>query len=159
MAEQSPDFPVREPLVDEKRLVTDRWRVWLRNLHQQSNQSAVRLTTVNLTTPQSASISATPFDLGSLAGGLYRVSTFFQILTVGTISSSLQVAVNFTSNGVACQFVGTARTTNTTNTVDTNTWLLSVDPATPITYATTYASNAAASMRYQLNLVVEAVSV
>jgi hypothetical protein len=46
-------------------------------------------------------------------------------------------------------------TGNTTDTVGSFTFMLRSDAASPISYSTTYASNAAGEMRYSLFIVLE----
>lgn len=110
-------------------------------------------------TSQGASIvtTALPTD-GDLSAGLYRVTWYQRITTVAGVSSSLTVAFGWTDGTVAQSHAGAAMTGNTTATWQSGTFLLRTDAASPITYATTYVSNAAGVMRYALYLTLERVA-
>lgn len=108
-------------------------------------------------TNQSASIGTTPMPLPSLATGLYRLTTYARITTADAVSSSLTITVSWTDGAIACSLSGAAMTGNTTATVQSNTATVQIDAATPISYATTYASNTPGSMKYKLIVLVEAV--
>jgi hypothetical protein len=112
---------------------------------------------VDITT-QTASIGSTPIYLSAIPEGTYRISYYAQVTVPASSSSSLQVTLGWTSNGVAQSFVGTAMTTNSTTTIQDATKFIHVDANTPITYATTYASVGATSMQYLLSVVLEQVS-
>ena len=134
---------------------------WLLEQQQRSQDSPERVATVSLTA-QSASIGVTAIPSATLTAGTYRVSTFFRVTTAattGAATSSLLVTITFTSGGITCTFSGTARTGNTTATVDSNVFYLLIDGSTPISYSTTYASNTAGQMQYLLEIALEAVSV
>lgn len=144
-------FPYREPLVDPTTgLVTARWQIYFRDLDiAQDAAQRVVIAPVSLAT-QSASIGATPIPTAALAPGLYVVQTYMRITTPGAVSSSLTVTVSFTDGGIACSMSGAALTSNTTASVQGNVFPIRIDQATPITYATTYASNAVGQMVYSL---------
>ena len=67
------------------------------------------------------------------------------------------MTLGFTNGGIACHLSGAALTGNTADTVQSETWLLSIDASTPVTYSTAYSSTGAQAMAYQLWLVVEQV--
>jgi hypothetical protein len=115
-----------------------------------------RLNVVALTA-QGASIAATNFAPGILAGGLYRVSYYARCTTAAGVSSGLIVTFGWTDGGVACTLDSANMTGNTTATTQSGTVLIRIDKGTAITYATTYASNAAGVMRYALSVVLEKV--
>jgi hypothetical protein len=108
-------------------------------------------------TAQSASIGTTPIPLPSLATGTYRVTTYARITTADAVSSSLTITITWTDGAIACSLSGAAMTGNTTSTVQSNTALVQIDAATPISYSVTYASNTPAAMKYKLIVLVEAV--
>lgn len=152
-----PTFPFREPIAGTL-TVTDRWRIWFRDLFVATTQLASSRVAAVALTAQLAAIATTPFTTGSLSGGLYRVSVFTHITTPATVNSSLIVTISFTHNGVACTLAGAALTTNLTTSVQSNVWVIAIDPGTPISYSTTYVSNAA-GMAYALAAAVETVNV
>lgn len=152
----SAPFPARDKVTGLSGLVSMPWLNWFTSLQQDVEASSARLKTVSLV-GQAAAIAATAFPTGALAAGLYRVSYIARVTSPGTVSSSLTVSVGFTNGGVACSLAGTAMTGNTTNTVQSNSWLVNIDNASPLTYATTYASVGASAMVYSLWLVLEQV--
>lgn len=112
---------------------------------------------VNLPATQSASIGTTPIPLPALAAGFYRVSYYARITTVDPVSSSLTITISWTESAQALSLSGVAMTGNLVTTVQTGTMLLIIDPSSPISYATTYASNTPGTMKYRLALLVEAL--
>lgn len=149
-------FPARDRMTTPNGLVALSWLNWFTSLQTDVGAAPVRRKTVTLT-GQAASIGATAIPLGSLASGLYRVSYLARVTTPATTSSSLVVTVGFTNGGVACSLSGTAMTGNTTSTVQSGSQLVAIDRASPVTYATTYASVGATAMVYSLWLVFEEV--
>ena len=108
-------------------------------------------------TAQNASLGTTPIPLPSLATGLYRLTYYARITTVDAVNSSLTVTLSWTDGAVACSLSGAAMTGNTTATVQSSTAMIQIDAASPISYATTYASNTPGAMKYKLLILVEAV--
>ncbi len=152
-----PTFPFREPIAGTEP-VTERWRIWFRDLFVATTQTAAqRLASIALTA-QIAALAVTPFATGSLSAGFYRVSVFTHILTPASVNSSLIVTVSFTHHGVACSEATAALTTNLTTSVQSTTFPIQIDAGTPISYSTTYVSNAA-GMSYALVAAVETVNV
>lgn len=112
---------------------------------------AVRLT------GQSASIPTTAIPLPSLTAGRYRLTFYARVTTVAGVSSSLIVTFGWTESGVSLIISSPALTGNTVTSVSTGTVMLEIDGGTALTYATTYASNPAATMQYRLSITIEAV--
>lgn len=132
--------------------------VWIPYMQSQSSitATAVRQTTSPVVlTAQSASIGVTSIPAASLAGGLYRVTYWARVTTAAGTSSSLSVTLSWTDSGVACSKAFTAVTGNTTATTDSNSYLVNIDGASPISYSTTYASVGAPAMIYALSLTLE----
>ena len=138
-------------------LVTQRWVQWLGAFRDRVNEAPARHAVARLPA-QAAAIATTPFPIGTLAPGLYRVSYTARIRRPATTSSRLTVTVSWTDGVVACRQSGAALTGNTTATVQAGTLLVRIDPATPIAYATAYQSVGGTPMQYDLHLVVEAVA-
>ena len=124
---------------------------------QPLNQTPQQFASIVDLTDQAASIVSTPIPLPSLTAGLYRISIFARITQVGTVSSSLVVTMSATDDGVSYTLPTTALTTNLVTSVTSQTWVMSVDRATPISYSTTYASTGAQAMQYKLRILVEAL--
>lgn len=104
---------------------------------------------------QNTSIGTTALPTGVLASGQYRVSYYARVTAVGSVTSSLTVTIGWTESGIALTFSGSAITSNLTTSVQTGTAMITVDQASAVTYATTYASNAAGTMHYTLTVVLE----
>lgn len=147
--------PTYDRLLDQAARVSPKWADWLLALVTRVNTTPCRLKVVTLTT-QTASIGTTALPLGTLTEGMYRVSYAARITTPGTVSSSLTVTIGWTQ-AVALSQAGAAMTGNTTATQQNGSFLIRVDAATTITYATTYASAGATAMVYRLDVVVEQV--
>lgn len=161
MAYQAPALNVKDPMVDLQRRPTKGFIDWMTALTTSVETSPSTYTPVSLT-GQGASIGTTAIPTATLSEGLYRVTWSARITTpatTGAATSSLTVTLGWTDQGLACTVSGTAMTGNTTTTTQSGTQMVRVDGASPITYATTYASNTAGQMRYRLDLVLEALAV
>ena len=146
--------PIREKFDGEDGTTRRPWVDWLTSLTQQVVAAPERIATTSAT-GQSVSIPAT--DLSDGTAGLYRITYYARITTAAVTTSSLTVTFSWTDGGVVCSLSGAAMTANTTTTVQTGTALVRSDASAPITYATTYASNGAGEMKYQLDVTVEGV--
>lgn len=163
----SAPLPVNDPIARPRRpnlnpdplegLVSDAWVEWFTRLNLVTNAAPGRVNPASAVTAQTASIATTDISGGALGAGLYRISYYARITTAAGTSSSLTVTLGWTESGVALGLAGTAMTGNTVTTVQSGTALLMVDSATPITYATTYASVGAPAMQYRLSVVLEQV--
>lgn len=155
MAFQGAPFPSREvPLEPETRLFVPALLTWFRNIRQAIDATPSQITTPVTLTAQSASIGVTPIPSDPLAPGLYSVTYYARITTAAVTSSSLTVTLFWTDGGVSCTHAFTALTGNTVSTTGSDSYLLRIDQATPISYSTTYASNGAGEMVYSLDLVL-----
>ena len=152
--QNSEPIPVNDKWVDKQGFLSEVATKWLQSISDGVQSSPSSISPQSLTT-QSASIGVTPIPLGSVNQGLYRLTYYFRITSPGT-TSSLSVSFGWTDGGVACAKTSAAVTTNTTNTTDSNTYMIRSDAALPITYSTTYASTGPA-MVYALYVVVERV--
>jgi len=156
MATQLEPVPHTTPLVTEDRTITSEWYRYL---------SAALLGRLNAAvyTKKAVTRASTAGALGATAlaqgdTGLYRVSWNVRITQAATTSSSLTVTIAATDGGVAVLQVGPALTGNTITTVQSGTFLVRADAATPITYAVAYASVGATVMRYTISFAIELVS-
>lgn len=104
---------------------------------------------------QSASTGATQLYLTAIPSGLYRVNYYVEVTQPATVSSSLEVTISWTSQGVAKSYTGAAMTGNTTTTYQFGIVVLRSDENAPITYAITYASSGATAMEYFLGITLE----
>lgn len=145
----------KDPLRRAPFYMSKAWLVWLLNsLLPPVERGAQILKSIALTS-QTASIGTTPMPLGVLASGTYRISTYARVTVAAGTSSSLSVTLRWTDSGVACTSTGASMAGNTIATTLSENRLITIDAASAISYATTYASNAAAAMTYKLLFVVE----
>lgn len=164
-----PAPPIQDPIARPRRakipegqkdplegLLTDSWNKWFTDQNSIIANTSATISSVSVDS-QTASIGATAMPVGALAPGLYFISYYTTITTAAGVSSSLQVTLSWTDGGVVKQFNGAALTGNTTSENESNYKLILVDSATPVTYATTYASNPAAAMNYKLSVVFQSV--
>ncbi len=156
---QSPDFPAREqPLDPETGLFVPRLLTWFRNLRQQVDSTPSQVATPVEASNQSAAIGTTPIPTDPLAPGNYRVSGYIRITVPAGVSSSVACAIAWVDGGVTCTAtLVPAVTGNATTATGTGTLFIRVDATTPISYSTSYASNPAAAMAYDLVLVLEQI--
>lgn len=110
--------------------------------------------------PVSGSVvaGATPFSLGTLAAGLYRVSWNGRVKTPAGVSSSFRIHLGYTDGGVALVVDGANVNGNLSSSKDLGDALLRIDNGSPITYTIDYASNPAAAMVYAIDFVIESLN-
>lgn len=152
-----PEYVVEQPVLSSRisGRVTQAMRYWLLSMADRINGSPSIIATTSLTV-QSASIAPTSFGILQVQPGVYRLSMAAQVTRAATTSSSLTVTFGWTST-VACTTSSAAITGNSTATTGNLTYLVRVDEATAITYATTYVSVGAVTMQYQLDVTCEQV--
>lgn len=152
-----PEYVVEQPVLSSRisGRVTQAMRYWLLSMADRINGSPSIIATTSLTA-QSASIAPTSFGILQVQPGVYRLSMAARVTRAATTSSSLTVTFDWTST-VACTTSSAAMTGNTTATTSSLTYLVRVDEATAITYATTYASVGGVTMQYQLDVLCEQV--
>ena len=136
---------------------TDAWQRWLLAQAQTNEASQVRTQVVQLT-GQAGSIGATSLVPGGSSTGLYEVSYYTRVTQAAGVSSSLTVTIGWTDHTIALTLSGGALTGNSTSTLQTFSRLFFCDGNTPITYSTTYASNGAPVMQYELYVVLQEVA-
>ena len=153
-----PDFVVEQPVAASRisGRVTQAMRYWLLALADRVDTTPLLAATVTAST-QAASIGTTNFAILDVQPGVYRLSMAARISRAATTSSSLTVTFGWTAT-VACTTSSAAITGNTTATTGSLTYLVRVDEATAITYATTYASAGAVTMQYTLDVLCEQVA-
>lgn len=150
--------PTRVQAVDSARYFTREWRDYLLTLQGLAGSAPQLILDPPLFLEnQSATIVTTPLTLPAVSEGFYRVNLYQTVTTVAGVSSSLTTTIAWTDGGATKTFATAAMTGNTLATNDSLVRLIHIDNASPITYATVYASNAAAAMRYALGILVEAL--
>lgn len=136
--------------------ITLPWGIFIRDLREDLDATPIEEDSFEVT-GQDASIGATTIVTPEQTG-YYSFTYYAAITTAGTTSSSLTVAISWTDGGVVKSKTFTAITGNTIATTQSETYLMAVDAAAPITYTTTYASNAAGEMKYTLFGIVNSIS-
>lgn len=153
MAIQLAPPPLKTQLVDGDGLMTKQFYEWFLSITTRVASSAAAVTTAALSS-QTASLPLTTLQIAA-PSGLYRVSWYLRIVVAASVSSSIQFAVAYLDGGLALQQTGPAETGNTTATVQSGSFVLKSDPASPIAFATTYASVGVPDMSYDLSVVLE----
>jgi hypothetical protein len=106
---------------------------------------------------QEASIAATDLTGANLKTGLYRLTYHTRITRASGGGSSLTVTVSWTDGGVAQSQSGAAIVTNTTDSMQSNTWAIHIDTGSPVRYETTYGSAGIPTMQYRLDVFLEVI--
>lgn len=157
---QGPEFPSREPFLEGvPNLVTRPLLVWFRNIRQQVDATPTQAADPVSVSGSNAAIGVTPIPSDPLAPGLYRVSGYVRVTGAAVTSSSVAVVVTWVDGGVTCTLPLVAAVTgNTTASAGSGALMLRIDQASPISYSTTYASNGAGEMTYDLVLLLESLA-
>ena len=156
------EVPFRSMLLtDVRNLITREWVRYLQSVVDVVNLSARRLATVTKTA-QTASLTATALDTGTLNPGVYRVGYTARITTAASTSSSLTVTLAWTDGSVGQSQSGAAMTGNSTTTQQNGTFLVhngtnASSANDVIKYATAYASSGGTTMQYSLFVLVEQI--
>lgn len=109
-------------------------------------------------TNQDASVGATDLTGGNASAGLYRLTYYARLTQAATTSSSLEIVLDWTDNGIARSFNGAAITSNSTTTGwQSETKMIRSDGLSPIRYSTIYSSTGGTPMLYALSVVLEAL--
>lgn len=132
----------------------ERWN----NLANRLGQSAYLIGDPLSLSGQHASIGARPITTQTLAAGIYRVGWTAHITTPDGVSSSLTVTIGWTQGGQALTISGAAITGDAATSVQSGVIQVVNDASSPITLATTYASNTPGKMLYELKVTLEFVS-
>jgi hypothetical protein len=156
--DQAPYQDPFEALDDQGRRTGFFSRAWLNYFERQRTRVTESPQRVKrLTLSVIAAVGTTPFLVGELAAGMYRVSWNARIKTPAGISSSLQITIGYLDGTVAQTFLGDLLNTNTTTTKESQSKVLRIDKGA-ITYALAYASNPAAAMVADLDFVIESLN-
>ncbi len=148
-------YPSGAPIVEEKgHTILMTWSRWFTAVRAAVNKRAEVVGSIALT-GKTASIAATTLPTSVLSHARYRISYAVRVTTAAGVTSSIQVAIGWTDGAIAQTYTGSALAGNTTATQESAVIIAHCDSASAITYATTYASNAAATMVYQLDIIVE----
>lgn len=137
--------------------ISEAWFNYFNELGVQSLNTPQFQTAPVSYTGQTASLG-TKSIAGSLRGGLYRVTMMAQVIIAAATSSSLTLSISWTDNGVTQAESSAAITGNTTATHGHFQYAMYIDTNTPITFSTTYASNAANQMTYDLYVTLESLN-
>lgn len=156
----NPVPPPGGPLVQPTTGAASRyWVQWWTDLRQMATDSPrVVVSPVSLT-GQTASITTTNISPGQVAAGLYRLSYYARVTGPANVSSSLTTTLGWTDHGQALTASGAGLAANDILIPESLTLMVYSDALTPITYATTYASVAAARMVYELYVTLESLAI
>ena len=152
-----PDDPI---IIDgtKKLYATPVWYDWIILLVAALAQTARGVVLKKFPAGQAASIGTTALlAAGTLSAVRFRISIEVSISQQATTSSSLQVRINTTSDGVARSMLMPAITSNDRTKPESVTWLVRADSPLLLTFDTTYASVGATAMQYELTIAVEAM--
>jgi hypothetical protein len=162
--------PIGEPIAQRRRkgfkegedplegLIADPWADWYAQQQQTLETFAGRVGETVALTAQAASIAATDMSGGALSTGLYRISYYTRITQAASVSSSLDVTLDWQDGGVTVAFTGATIAGNTITSFQSYSLpLIFVDAASPVRYSTTYASAGLSAMNYSLYIVLEEV--
>lgn len=108
-------------------------------------------------TGSAGNIAITPFKLGTVPAGLYRVTFRFRITQPATTNSALQFFVTYTNNALPLTGLSTNETGNLATSVQAGALPIRVDASTAISYGATYLSVGATPMQYELDAVLESL--
>ena len=156
------EVPFRVALVSEAgNLLSRFWVRYFQSIVDVVNNSARKLASASKTA-QSASLSATSLDTGTLDPGVYRVSYSARISRAASTSSSLTVTLSWRDGDVAQSQSGAAMTGNSTTTQQNGTFFVhngtnASSANDVIKYATTYASSGGTTMQYSLFVLLEQI--
>lgn len=138
--------------------VTKPWSFFFRDLRTQLDSAPQQSTPTPISeTDQDDAIGTTTIVTPD-HDGIYSFEYYAAVVTAATTSSSLTVVLGFTDSGVAKTKTFTAITGNTTTTTGSERYMFRGDGGSPITYSTTYASNGANEMIYDIDIVVSSVA-
>lgn len=90
--------------------------------------------------------------------GFYQIAWFLHVLLPATVSSKLVVSIDVTSGGESLHFKSSDITGNLVSTAATGVVTAWVDGGTGIAYSLDYTSVGGINVKYELDLVVTAVS-
>jgi len=152
--------PAREEFVRRKEKDPDEGKAtqpWIDYWTQQGGvlaSASSRVKGANLQT-QAGSIPATDLALGALNSGLYFACYYLRVTQAASVSSSIDLTLNWTDRGQALTITIPALTGNTVTTFTDGVHLLRIDGGTAlVTYSTTYASVGGTPMQYSLDLAL-----
>ena len=149
-------FPAKDRIVDKQGYPTE---AFLRYLESQDNLIGAAASNIGQasSTSGAASVSTTPITTQAISNGVYRVSWYLEIQTPAGVSSSLDITIAWTSNGVAKSNTSSAITANLATSFSSGVLTIHSDGDAPVTYSIGYASNPAAAMLYGAWVVLERI--
>lgn len=146
-------IPQSDPLVDQSQHMNERWYRWLSLFVTRAVTGILKVASLHRT-GLNASVAATTAYTPTQTGIVFDVKWRARVTTAAGVSSSVAVTISWKEGGIACSKTFTALTGNTTATVDGDSIPIRPDSGQAIQYATTYASNPAAAMQYDLDVAV-----
>lgn len=149
-------FPAKDRIVDKQGYPTE---AFIRYFESQDNLIGAAASNIGQasSTSGAASVSTTPITTQAISNGVYRVSWYMEVVTPAGVSSSLDITIAWTSNGVAKSNTSSAITTNLATSFLSGVLTIHSDGDAPVTYSIGYASNPAAAMLYGAWVVLERI--
>lgn len=150
-------FPAKDRIVDKQGYPTE---AFIRYFESQDNLIGAAPSNIGQvsSTSGAASVSTTPITTQVISNGVYRVSWYMEVVTPAGVSSSLDITIAWTSNGVAKSNTSSAMTGNLATSYASGVLTIHADGESIVSYQATYASNPAAAMVYGLWVVLERVA-
>lgn len=148
-------IPQSDDLIDSNRKMNDRWFRWLSAFVGRVTIGVQKVASLHRAGLSSSLVATTAYTV-TQTGIVFLVSWRAGVTTAAGVSSSIAVTISWTNDaGVACSKAFAAQAGNTTGTADGDDVPIRPKSGTPIQYSTTYASNPAAAMQYDLDIVVQ----
>lgn len=151
-----PKYRLDERAKNLPELVASRdWSDYFSDLQDTVDTVAKRAAEHVRSTGLAVAIATTPLNIADDVEGLYRVSYQVRVSQPATTSSSFQVTITWTQDGVVQTETGTLQNGNLTTTREGRSLVIRADAATPISYAVAYASVGATAMQYEVDIHAE----
>lgn len=131
-------------------LMTEPWIKAFSSLQESVSSASISSIHVPIADRNSA-IGATDLGLGASAG-FFAVWYHLKISTPGSVTSAAQITLAWTDTDPLTR-VGANVNGNTVNSYDSNVVFVKTDASSPVTYAVSYASNAAGTMQFDLDII------
>lgn len=152
-----PPPPTRSPLLEPDGSLNTDWLNWFFSLAGRVDASPQALSPIHLVNQQAA-IVARPFTLGVVGAAVYRVTWYVRVTQAASVSSALQVRVDFTDGGVPCFNQGDPVVGNTTASGESNECYVRADAVTAVTFSMSYASVGGVPMQFRLDMAIEKIN-
>lgn len=149
-------FPSRDKLVTEARYPEAEFVRWMeQSLLPRVDAASASVESIEASGLTDA-VTITPIGADQVAGK-YRFSIYLQVVSPAGVSSSLQVTLTWTYNGIVQSETFPLLNGNATTTHQGTVYSFDLDDAGPVSYAIAYASTPANALQYAYSLSLELV--